>query len=67
MIEDDLFRERRADYAANVLWSLTGAVFSALGGKFEVKSWGDIQEPPAKEASGDDIRELLEKRWGGGE
>ena len=65
-VEREAENEHRADYAANLLWSLTGAVFSAFGGEFKVKSWGDISDS-RKQTSGDDIRETLLKRWGGGE
>lgn len=66
LIERDLMAERRSDYAANLLWSLTGAFFSAFGGEFKVKSWGDLSEPQPQ-GSGEDIRQTLLKRWGGGE
>lgn len=66
LVEREVINERRADYAANLLWSLTGAVFSAFGGEFNVKSWGDISDA-RPQTSGDDIRETLLERWGGGE
>lgn len=65
-MEREAVSERRADYAANLLWSLTGAVFRAVGADFPVKSWADLMEPPKAEPGGDDIRAILISRWGGG-
>ena len=67
LVKHDVVADRRADYTANMLWSLTGAVFSAFGGEFKTKSWGEIIEPATPQTSGEDIRETLMKRWGGGE
>jgi len=70
IIERDMWAERRADYIANMLWSLTGSVFSAVGAEFTTPSWGSIVEDsekePEPELSGEEIRETLLKRWGGG-
>lgn len=69
MIEEELAQERRGDYIANVLWSLTGAVFSAFGGEYPVKSWSALleQTPEDKAETGADLREALISRWRGGE
>ena len=70
LIERDLWAERRADYAANMLWTLTGAFFTANGSKLDLPSWGSIVEEaegrPSRELTGEEIREKLLKRWGGG-
>ena len=66
LVERETIKDHRADYVANLVWSLTGAIFSAFGGEFKVKSWGDIAEAKPQ-TSGESIREILLKRWGGGE
>ena len=67
MIGQEMMDQRRADYMANMLWSLTGAVFSAFGGRFPVKSWGEMIDPPKQPNTGEDIKDYLLARWGGGE
>lgn len=68
LIEREMYAERRADYAANMLWTLTGAFFTANGGKLDLPSWGSLADdsPPEADLTGEEIRENLLKRWGGG-
>lgn len=66
-MQQEARREARADYSANLLWSLTGAVFAAFGGEFKVPSWGDQAEGKAEQGteSAEEMRQRLLSRWGG--